>query len=248
MNILIPMAGSDGLFKDQGYRYSKSLIEISGRPLIEHVYGRLASLRDARFLFVIRKSEDQQHHLGDVLRLLNPSCKVIASEGQTAGAACTCLLAVEHINNDDELVITNGDQLLFIDQQEVIDGFRAKGLDAGAITFDSVHPRWSYVRLDEQGRVVEAAEKRPISRHATAGFYYFRRGRDFVAAAMSMIRKNAHEPAGHFVCPTLNELILNNARIGVRPVAREDYVSLARPEDVETYVANLTHERNRGAS
>ena len=35
--------------------------------------------------------------------------------------------------------------------------------DAGVITFESVHPRWSYVRLDSENRVTETAEKRPIS-------------------------------------------------------------------------------------
>ena len=53
-------------------------------------------------------------------------------------------------------------------------------MDGGVIVFDSVHPRWSFVRVDKAGFVIETAEKRPISRLATAGFYYFRRGADFV--------------------------------------------------------------------
>ena len=60
------------------------------------------------------------------------------------------------------------------------------------VTFRSLHPRYSYMLVDDNGLIVEAAEKRPISRHATAGFYWYRRGADFVQSAQDMIRKDAH--------------------------------------------------------
>jgi len=56
---------------------------------------------------------------------------------------------------------------------EAIAAFRRQELDAGTIVFDSVHPRWSFVKTNEKGLVIEAAEKRPPSRNATAGFYHF---------------------------------------------------------------------------
>ena len=45
---------------------------------------------------------------------------------------------------------------------------------AGTVIFKSVHPRWSYVKLDSKKNVVEAAEKVPISNNATAGTYFFK--------------------------------------------------------------------------
>jgi len=128
-------------------------------------------------------------HLRNVLKLLAPSCEIIVVDGLTAGAVCTALLAIEHINNETPLVIANADQLVEVDLCDVIQSFEQQSLDAGTLVFDSVHPRWSYVRLDEHGYVIEAAEKRPISRYATAGIYYFREGRRFVKAAMEMIKK-----------------------------------------------------------
>src|SRR5262249_46067017 len=151
----------------------------------------LTGLDRDRLIFVIRKDEDERFYLGNVLRLLNSTCIVLRVEQLTGGAACTALLAVEYIDNDEELLITNGDQYFTCELSEAIADFRRRGLDAGALVFDAIRPRWSYVRIDPQGLVVEAAEKRPISRCATAGFYYFRRGRDFVAAALQMIRKDA---------------------------------------------------------
>jgi dTDP-glucose pyrophosphorylase len=145
------------------------------------------------------------------------------------------LLAIEFIDNDDELLIANADQILAFDLSSILQRFRARALDAGTVVFDSVHPRWSFVKTDADDMVIEAAEKRPISRDATAGVYYFRKGRFFVEAAKAMILKDASMNGGFFVCPSLNELILGQKRVGVERIKREEYISLATPQAVEDY-------------
>lgn len=235
MNILIPMGGSDEAFRQLGYPYAKPLIEIAGRPLVQHIFDPLGQLPGGRAIFVIRKEDDLRFYLRDVLRLLDPSVEVIRADGPTAGAACTALLAIEYIDNDDELLIANADQILAFDLAETLDRFRSRALDAGTVVFDSVHPRWSFVKTDADDMVIEAAEKRPISRNATAGVYYFRNGRFFVEAAKAMILKDASVNGGFFVCPSLNELILGQKRIGVERIRREEYISLATPQAVEDY-------------
>jgi hypothetical protein len=102
-----------------------------------------------------------------------------------------------------------------------------------------VHPRWSFVRCSEDGLVVETAEKRPISNLATAGCYYFARSRDFVIAAQSMIRNGASVNDAFYICPVYNELVLQNMKIGVHKIVREQYASLATPQNVESYQARL---------
>jgi dTDP-glucose pyrophosphorylase len=235
MKVLIPMSGSDAAFKDAGYPRCKSLIEINGKAVIQHIFENLQGLHADQFVFVIRKEDHAQHHLSDVLGLLAPGCKVIVAEGPTAGAACTALLAVSAIGDDEELVIANADQIIHADLHAILQNFRQRTLDGGAIVFDSIHPRWSYVRVNNDGLVTEAAEKHPISRHATTGFYYFKKGGDFARAAMSMIRKAAHVNNVYYVCPAFNEMILYQARIGIHPIRPEQYYSLATPQDVERY-------------
>ena len=235
MNILIPMGGSDEIFRQQGHIYAKPLIEIAGRPLVQHALAPFKAIDGARPIFVIRKEDDLRFYLRDVLRLLEPGSTVLRADGPTAGAACTALLAIELIDNDEELLIANADQILDFDLAEIVARFREKKLDAGTVVFDSVHPRWSFVKTDEDDLVIEAAEKRPISRNATAGVYYFREGRFFVDAAKNMIRKEASVNGGYFVCPSLNELVLAQMRVGVERVDRSQYISLATPQAVEEY-------------
>jgi dTDP-glucose pyrophosphorylase len=241
--VVIPTAGGDDAFKERGYPYCKPLTEIHGRPMIEHVWQGLQPLKADRHVFVIRKQDAQRAHLADVLRLMDPGCAVVTTDGPTAGAACTVLLAIEHIEAERELVVTNGDQVFTCNLGSAVADFRNRDLDGGTLVFDSVHPRWSFVRVGADGLVTEAAEKRPISRNATAGFYYFKRGGDFVRAAQAMIQKDAQVNGAFYVCPAFNEMILRHARIGIYQIVREAYVSLATPQNLEEYEQILTQTK-----
>ncbi len=240
MIVLIPMAGSDDAFREKGYAHIKPLVEVHGKPIVQHVWENLSALGARRHIFVIRKDDAVRHRLADVLRLMDPESAIVQTENATRGAACTALLGIQYISADEELIITNGDQIIESDLKVAIEDFRDRKLDGGAIVFDSVHPRWSFVRLGSDRLVIEAAEKRPISRMATAGFYYFRRGGDFVRAAMNMIRKDANVNGAFFVCPAFNELILEHAAVGVHEIQRSAYRSLGTPQDVEQFDAYLT--------
>ena len=245
MNLLVPMAGADGAFARRGHSHGKALAEIGGKALIEHVWDYLKAIRISSVSFVIRRRDSDQHRLGHVLKLMVPDSSIILAEGETAGAACTALLAIEKIDNNDELVIANGDQVILRDLNGVIDGFRDRGLDAGVVVFDDIHPRWSFVRLDGDQMVIEAAEKKPISRMATAGFYSFRRGCDFVDGARRMILKDSHVDGRFFVCPVLNELVLRHMAIGIHQIPREQYWSLATPRNIEQFDHFLNENKKR---
>jgi dTDP-glucose pyrophosphorylase len=242
INILVLMSGSSQAFKDAGYAYPKNLVEIGGRPLVQRVLDHLKPLEalNARFICVLRHDENRQHHTGQVIQLIQPTAQVIELKGDTSGAACSALLAVDIINNDLPLLIVNGDQLLQdIDLPAVIGDFQSRKLDGGLVAFEDIHPRWSFVKCDASGQVIETAEKRPISNLATAGFYYFSRGSDFVLAATEMIKKDAQVGGVFYICPSYNELILRQRRIGVHRIPRKSYRSLASPADVHAYESHI---------
>lgn len=234
MNTLLLAAGGSVAFEEAGYFYPKNLVEVDGAPLLSHVIGALGDLaRNERLITVVRREEAVRHHVNRVVSLVEPSARVV-QVGQTSGAACTALLAAELIDEDAPLLVVNGDQIIDADLSAVVAEFDSAGLDAGVVVFDAVHPRWSYVRVHD-GLVVQASEKRPISRLATAGFYWFRRGGDFVDGAMAMIRKDGHVEDQFFVCPVLNELVLAGRRIGIHPLARAAYFSLHEPAGIRAY-------------
>jgi len=241
INTVILMSGSSQAFKDAGYAYPKNLIEVHGVSLLQRVLEQIRPLDalGSRSICVLRHDENIKHHTGAVIRLICPGAITVELASETAGAACSALLAVEHINNDEPLLIINGDQLLDIDLVAAVREFMDKKLDGGIVVFEDIHPRWSFVKCDAEGHVIETAEKCPISRLATAGFYYFRTGHAFIAAATEMIRKDAQVNGLFYVCPAYNEMILRRSRIGVHLIPRKAYHSLATPADVQAYEAGL---------
>jgi len=235
LNLLIPLAGSGKHFKDQGFIFPKPLIEVKGKPMIQVVCENLAGLAATRLIFVVRKEDVDGFALADVLRLLAPGNEIIISEQPTAGAACSALMAIKFIKNDDPLIIANGDQFLDIDVAGFLADARERKLDGSMITFKSIHPKWSFAKLDDEGYVMETAEKRPISNSATAGLYYFAKGRYFVEAAQAMIRKEARVMDQFFICPAYNELILLGKKIGVYPIESKAMMPLSTPEEVKAF-------------
>ena len=222
MNILILAAGQS-TFNSQDESYPLCLTELDGVPLIERLIQSCHSISDANFIVALREQDIHCYHLDNVVNLLAPDSHIIRIIDNTKGAACTALLAATYIDNDDGLLILNGNEILDADFSAVLKDFNERKLDAGVVTFNSIHPRYSFVRLDTQGLVVEAAEKNPISRLATVGFYWFARGNDFVRAVKSMIRKDASVNDLFYICPALNELVLEQVRIGTYTIEACNY-------------------------
>ena len=230
INIVVPMAGSQGSEKEGGFPLP--LTELSGKPIIQLVVENFDSIGiEKHYIFLVNDEDCTKFHLDDTISLLaGERSTIIRVKNPTRGAACTSLLAAHYIQNSDPLIITNSDQVIYQELREVHFSFMEKNYDAGVICFSSVHPRWSYVRLDDDKMVVEAAEKRPISRNAIAGFYWFRQGKDFVRAAMDSIEKDASVEGVFYIAPVLNEFILNDMNVGCFKISNEAYASFYSPE------------------
>jgi NDP-sugar pyrophosphorylase family protein len=245
LNVLIPLGGKPQFFDSEEYRYPKPLVEIHGKTMIEWVVENVASAgNDVRYIFVVNKADCQKFHLDAVLRLITQGhCEIIISSGETKGAVCSSLMAIEFIQNDDPLVILNGDQIIDADFNQIMTDFQKRNLDAGVITFESVHPKWSFVRLDVNQNIVETAEKRPISNNAIAGFYYYKKGSDFVMAAMLSIEKDANVNGMYYVAPTMNELVLANKKLGIYKIANSQYHSFYSPQKIKEFESKTHMER-----
>lgn len=237
IHILIPLAGKSLFFDSAEYPFPKPLIEIKNKLMIQWVIENFSDIQEEKeFIFVVNKEDCAKFHLDNVLQLLTDNkCKIIRLSGETKGAACSCLMAIEYIDNTDKLIIVNGDQIIERSIKNVLSELDSSKVDGGVICFESVHPKWSYVRLDENQKIVETAEKRPISKHAIAGFYYFREGKEFVSATMKSIQNDASCNGLYFIAPTLNEMVLNNKSLKIVTILSKDYHSFYSPQKIKEY-------------
>lgn len=235
------MAGRGSRFADAGYAFPKPLIDVQGKTMIEVVINNLKPTVPHHFIFICQREHYEKYDLNNIFRnaVGGNNFEVVQIDGITAGAACTVLCAKQYINNDDDLLIANSDQFLEFKIDDFINEARTDGTDGLIMTFNASHPKWSYARTDKQGNVIEVAEKRLISDHATTGVYYFKNGGNFVAGAEAMIKKNCHYNGEFYVCPVYNELILGGAKIKISNIDANIMHGLGTPEDLNTFLEKL---------
>jgi HAD superfamily hydrolase (TIGR01509 family) len=234
MNVLIPMAGAGTRFQQAGYTFPKPLIDVKGKPMIQVVVDNLNV--EATFIYVVQKTHREKFNLDTLLNLITPGCKIVEVDGLTEGAACTTLLAKEHINNEHPLLMANSDQFVEWDSNEFMYKMIEQKVDGGILTFNATHPKWSFAKVDEYGYVTEVAEKNPISDIATVGVYYWAKGSDYVKYAEQMIDKNIRTNNEFYVCPVFNEAISDGKKIKTFNI--EKMWGLGTPEDLKYYLEN----------
>lgn len=234
MKILIPMAGEGSRFAKEGYTFPKPLIDVAGKPMIQAVVENLDF--DADYIFLVRKEhlEKYQGFASTLERITDGKSTIVTVNDLTEGAACTALLAEKYINNDDDLLIANSDQIIEYSPQNFNSLRNMTSVDGIVFAFNAVHPKWSFVKTNSTGVVVEVAEKNPISNIATCGIYWYRRGLDFVAHAKKMIDKNIRVNNEFYIAPVYNEMIQGGGTL--IPFFVHRMYGIGTPEDLNNYL------------
>ncbi len=212
MIIAIPIAGEGRRFLEAGWNIPKPLIQAKDRPMFEWALKSFdfLDLKKQTLIFICLKEHIDEHNIDKELKKRYPNCIIIPVENVTRGQACTVLLAKEHINKPEPLIIFNTDTFFRSDLQETL---QKRDIDGIITVFESRNPRFSYAKTGQNGFVVEVAEKKPISIHATVGMYHFSKGSDFVWAAERMIEKGITTNNEFYVGPAYNELINSGKKI-----------------------------------
>ncbi|WEX74859.1 glycosyltransferase family 2 protein [Sinorhizobium numidicum] len=240
MIVLFPANGPSSYFSPEDYAYPRPLIEVAGKPMIQWAIENMKSLgAETRFLFVVDQQEAVRYSYERIFDLSTGGrSQMLMLKGPTAGALCTCLMAIDVIDPTEPLVIANSDQIIDIRLSSVIAEFEAAGADAGIITFETIHPRWSYATLGEDGLVNRTSEKEVISNQAIAGCYYFREAQLFFKAAAAALRHGVTVEGRYYVSSSLNEVILDGGRVVSATISADQYHSFYNPKMIENFEVN----------
>ena len=172
--------------------------------------------------------------MDSLLKIIAPECKIVEVDKMTEGAACTALLAKNYINNDSPLFFANSDQFVEWDSNEFFYKMNESKCDGGIALFKATHPKWSFAKLNESNKVLEVAEKKPISDNATVGFYYWKKGSYFVKYAEQMIENNDRVNNEFYVCPVFNYAIRGGLDIIGKHI--DKMYGIGTPEDLNVYL------------
>ena len=245
INILIPLAGKNTFKLNDSSAFPNILNDICGELLIERAIKPFTDLaQDKKIIIALPKKESEEYRLNKVLPLLSEDITLCNINGNTKGAVCSALLAIEHLDLDSPLIISSLEQVLDFDLSPIISDFINSNVDAGVLTFEAIHPKWSYVKVDDNQLVTQAAEKLPISKNAIAGFYFFKTARVFFESAQAMIRKDVKTNDLFFISPTLNEIILNEGTVKALPIDKTHYFHINDEHSLDKFEEKIFSEKN----
>lgn len=233
LNIVIPMAGRGSRFANAGYKLPKPLIDVNGHPMIEWVTRNIKPECDHRFIYICQEEHLEKYNLADRLEEMSPGCEIVTVDHITEGAACTVLLAEKYIDNENPLMMANSDQYVDTDINAYLKA--QEGYDGLIMTMPADHPKWSYIRYNEEGLVTLVREKEVISDQATVGIYNYAHGADFVKYAHQMIEKDIRVNGEFYVAPVYNEMIEDGKRIAYKDVGVKMH-GLGTPEDLDAFL------------
>jgi len=235
-NILIPMAGRGSRFEEQGYTDKKPFIDVNGKPMIHRVIKNLGMEFDKEYMFILicLQEDFDKYDFTEFEKVIgHNSYDVVILDDVTEGAAQTILQAKDLINDDTPLMTMNSDQLVDWDIERLFE--MCEQFDGVIPCFYGEGNAWSYARTLDNGYVQEVAEKKQISKYATAGYYYWKKGSDFVKYAEQMIHDNSRTNGEFYVAPVYNWAVRDGKRVGVFMV--DKCYSLGTPEDLEEYLS-----------
>lgn len=238
--VVITMAGLGSRFRAAGYTVPKYRVEVRGRTLFAW---SLLSLREflsvgCEVVFVVLAADAASDFIREQSDELGVAGhRVVALEGLTDGQATSALLALDGEHNDRPLIIYN------IDTYVVPPAFRPQDLrgDGWIPCFPGEGDAWSFVRSDDDGRVLEVREKQRISPHATLGLYGF----GSVGTYRTVYEEFYADPANvergeRYVAPMYNHLIRAGAQLWMSSVEPAAVHPLGTPAEVAAFAAGST--------
>ena len=173
-NLIMPMAGLGSRFQRDGIENPKPLLDLAGRPFfwwaVESVR-RVVPLE--RMIFVILEEHRDRWSLDQCIREFYPAAHIIVISNVTSGSAETAAIGMSGVVGGGPVIVNDCDHAFIapclthaIEDLETEHGY--------LLTFRANSPNYSYVRLDENEKIVGTVEKEVVSPFAIAGCYMFR--------------------------------------------------------------------------
>jgi hypothetical protein len=242
--IVIPMAGLSQRFAQAGYTVPKYMLEAHGRSLFAHSVSSFARyFDDTPFLFIYRDVSNSTEFIArECDRLKVRKWQGIRLAAPTAGQAETVALGlrVAKVADNEPLTIFNIDT--FRPGFSFPKNFDANLVDGYLEVFRGQGANWSYVRPQggDSNRVIETAEKLPISELCCTGLYHFRSVASFLSS-YDVFREGGFADQGLkelYVAPMYNLLIKRGADIRFELISADEVIFCGVPAEYEAFVAS----------
>lgn len=239
---LIPLAGKGKRFAEEGYKFPKPLIEVSGKPMIIQAANYLPKAE--RHIFVCLLEHLDNYPLENEIRKIYIDAKIVGIDMITEGHACTCEIGLQDEDTESPLLIAACDNGMLWDKNRYERLMNDDDVDAVVWSFrrhlsSERNPQmYGWIKVDKEDNVLGVSVKKAISDnpyndHAIVGTFYFKKAIYFIEALQKMYKENLRINGEFYVDSCINELIKMGLKVKVFEV--EDYICWGTPNDLRTY-------------
>lgn len=230
LHLVMPMGGKGSRFAEHGFEFPKPLISINGKPFFYWSTVSIAKfIHVADITFVVLQEHVDKFKIDQEIKLYFPQAKITIIPDVLNGAVLTCREGVSHIDDDFPILFNDCDHMFRCRQfEQFIHG--DSNVDGALLTFESNEEKYSFLRIDECGKVCGTVEKQVISNQAICGCYYFSNKNIFLTSSQQYLKECQYKE--FFVSGVYNIL----ARDGyiVKAFQTDFHVPFGVPEEYET--------------
>lgn len=261
VQIVVPMSGLGQRFIDSGYKEPKPLIEVDGKPIIEHVINLFPDERDIKF--ICNDLHLKNTNMSNILNTICPYGKifevpVINREGPVQAVS----LIFNEIDDDKEVIVTYCDYGTYWNYDEFLNDTRNKNADGAVVCYKGFHPHmlgtdnYAFLKETEIDSLWMSAiqEKQPftndrMSEYASNGTYYFKTGKIMKKYFQELMSRNIKIKNEYYVSMVYNLMIKDNLNVSIFEI--EHMLQWGTPYDIEVYnswsyyFSNIIHKQQQ---
>lgn len=232
MNVILLAAGKDENFLS---KYPIYLTEISSKTLLEHQINFLKQTKENDVILVINSKVSKEFYVKDIVTEISKDIQIVETNGETKGAMFSSLLASDLLNFKEELLVMNLNEYIDINLTNFIQTARKNKSDAEIVSFNSFHPRYSYIHKDEEDKIKQISFNESPSKTACSGLVWMKSTEEYFSNSVQLIKKQANFNKPLYFNEILNQFILNAKVVRNFHIGSTDYY----PIKTEEHLSNL---------
>lgn len=235
------MSGVGKRFIDAGYKVPKPLIEVDGKPIIEHVCDLFPG--ETKFTFICNAQHLAETNMREILTSIKPESQIVEIPNHKKGPVFA-VDSINHLIEDEEEVIVNYcDFSTYWDYHDFLEHTRSRNADGAVPAYKGFHPHMlgttNYAfMLDKDQWMLEIKEKEPFTdnrmqEYASNGTYYFKKGAFVKKYFRQLMDEDINLKGEYYVSLVYNLLVADNLKVSIYEV--QHMLQWGTPGDVEEY-------------
>ena len=238
------MSGQGSRFVKDGFTIPKPLIEVDGKPIIEHVTEMFPGEQD--FIFICNREHIENTNMEEILNKLKPEGNIMVIDNHKKGPVFAVQQVFNEIEDDEPVFVSYCDYGQIWDYEQFKKDI--KKLDcAGAIpSYTGFHPHllrknlYAGILTDDKGMMIDIQEKHcftpnPEDSFHSGGSYYFKSGALMKKYFKELMDEDINLNGEYYV--SMVYYLFKRDGLGVFIPKIQHFMQWGTPEDLEEYEA-----------